>query len=68
VKTGKGTREAMFWSGWGVEGSLQMICKAGLEVKVRDMVADANGTSLLWILARKGQEEGLCERAPWASS
>lgn len=56
---GKGNRGAMFWSGWRVEGSIQMVCKTGLEVKVRDVVADADGTSFLWILARKRQEEVL---------
>jgi hypothetical protein len=42
-----------------VEGSIQMVRKTGLEVKVRDVVADADGTSFLWILARKRQEEVL---------
>jgi hypothetical protein len=48
----------MFWSGWGVNGSPEMVQKTGLEVKVRDVVVDADGTSFWWGLARKRQEEG----------
>jgi hypothetical protein len=56
---GKGNWGVMFWSGWGVNGSLETVQKTGLEVKVRvrDVVADADGTSFLWGLARKRQEE-----------
>jgi hypothetical protein len=54
---GKGNGGVMFWSGWGVNGSLEMVQKTGLEVKVRDVVVDADGTSFLWGLARKRQEE-----------
>lgn len=55
---GNGVGGAMFWSGWGVEGSLEMVQKTGLEVRVRDIITDKDGASFLWVLARKGEVEG----------
>jgi hypothetical protein len=52
---GKGDGAAMFWSGWGVEGTLEMISKAGLDVRVRDVVVDWSEASFLWVLAMKGE-------------
>ena len=53
TENGNGNGGAMFWSGWGVNGSLDMVRKTGLEVKVRDVVEDADGGSYLWVLASK---------------
>ena len=43
----------MFWSGWGAEGTVEMVREAGLEVVVQEMVEDAVDVKFLWILARK---------------
>lgn len=42
----------MFWSGWGSEGTVQMVKEAGLELVVQDVVEDAVDAKFLWILAR----------------
>ena len=44
----------MFWSGWGVEGTVEKVKEAGLEVLVRDVLNDVrDGARFLWVLARK---------------
>ena len=55
---GKGEGGAMFWSGWGVEGSLEMVRETRLEVRVSDVVVDEDRTPFLWVLARKREAEG----------
>lgn len=45
----------MFWSGWGVEGTVGKVREAGLEVVVQETEVDVvDGQTFLWILARKG--------------
>jgi len=51
----------MFWSGWGVEGSSNLVKEAGLEVRLSEIthdVEDEEGKGekivpFLWILAKK---------------
>jgi SAM-dependent methyltransferase len=50
----------MFWSGWGVERSCEIVREAGLEVRIRDVVSDieeegqdVKTVPFLWILAEK---------------
>jgi hypothetical protein len=50
----------MFWSGWGVEQSCEIVREAGLEVRIRDVVSDieetgkeAKAVPFLWVLAEK---------------
>lgn len=46
----------MFWSGWGVEGTVEKVGDAGLEVVVRETEVDVvDGATFLWILAKKGE-------------
>jgi ubiquinone/menaquinone biosynthesis C-methylase UbiE len=52
----------MFWSGWGVEGSVRMVKEAGLQVLVEEIVPDVVDANFLWILAKKPEEsEANCE-------
>ncbi|CAN8105844.1 unnamed protein product [Discula destructiva] len=45
----------MFWSGWGVDGTVEKVSEAGLEVVVQETEVDVvDGKTFLWILARKG--------------
>ncbi|KAI2620848.1 S-adenosyl-L-methionine-dependent methyltransferase [Xylaria nigripes] len=47
----------MFWSGWGAEGTLGRIKRAGFDVVVADVVedpaTDATDASFLWVIARR---------------
>ncbi|KAH7357991.1 methyltransferase domain-containing protein [Plectosphaerella cucumerina] len=43
----------MYWSGWGVEGSLEKVKEAGLEVVIKEETQDATDADFLWVLARK---------------
>jgi ubiquinone/menaquinone biosynthesis C-methylase UbiE len=43
----------MYWSGWGVERTVEIVEKAGLEVLVRDVHGDLVDAEFLWLLARK---------------
>ena len=43
----------MFWSGWGIKGTVEKVRGAGLEVVVQETVEDAVDVKFLWILARK---------------
>ncbi|PSN73359.1 S-adenosyl-L-methionine-dependent methyltransferase [Corynespora cassiicola Philippines] len=42
----------MFWSGWGIEGSVRMVKSVGLEVLVQEVREDI-GASFLWVIARR---------------
>ncbi|KAF1956983.1 methyltransferase domain-containing protein [Byssothecium circinans] len=43
----------MYWSGWGEEGSVKIVEKAGLEVIVREITDSAVDASFVWIIAKK---------------
>ncbi|KAF2647700.1 methyltransferase domain-containing protein [Lophiostoma macrostomum CBS 122681] len=43
----------MFWSGWGVEGTVKMVKESGLEVLVEEIVPDVVDANFLWILAKR---------------
>ncbi|KAF2003760.1 methyltransferase domain-containing protein [Amniculicola lignicola CBS 123094] len=47
----------MFWSGWGVEGSVGMVEKAGFEILVREVSRDVVDADFVWVLARKKKEQ-----------
>jgi ubiquinone/menaquinone biosynthesis C-methylase UbiE len=44
----------MFWSGWGVDRTCEIMKGFGFEILVRDVVQDVVDGSFLWLLARKG--------------
>ena len=51
--------EWMYWSGWGVEGTLQKMEGVGLEVVVREVVVDRDeggDVRFLWVLGRKQED------------
>ncbi|KAM0257675.1 hypothetical protein ACHAQJ_004239 [Trichoderma viride] len=43
----------MFWSGWGVEHSLEMVKNSGLDVLHSEIKGDSGDVAFLWVLARK---------------
>lgn len=54
----------MFWSGWGVEGSCEVLRRVGFEVVVREVVRDVEKdeggereVEFLWVIARKPEGE-----------
>jgi SAM-dependent methyltransferase len=43
----------MYWSGWGIEGTMKMIEDAGFEILKKELVSDVADARFLWVLARK---------------
>ena len=43
----------MYWSGWGVEGTLERLKKAGMEVEVGQVEEDEVDVRFLWVIAKK---------------
>ena len=43
----------MFWSGWGEQGSVNMVESVGLRVLVRDVRQAVGDEAFVWVLARK---------------
>jgi SAM-dependent methyltransferase len=43
----------MFWSGWGKDGSLEIVEEAGLEVLTGEVLEDVGDSTFLWVLAKK---------------
>ncbi|KAK2755108.1 hypothetical protein FQN54_006637 [Arachnomyces sp. PD_36] len=55
-----GKEGTMFWSGWGVEKSCEILEEAGFVVEVKDVVSEAekdwegkDNVEFLWVMARK---------------
>lgn len=49
----------MFWSGWGVEKTTDVVREAGLEVLVKEVVPEdgVKDVEFLWIIAKKGEKD-----------
>ena len=45
----------IFWSGWGSEGTVNLVREVGLEVVLQETTADVGDAKFLWILARKNE-------------
>jgi ubiquinone/menaquinone biosynthesis C-methylase UbiE len=43
----------MFWSGWGMDGTLKMVEHVGMEILLKEVHEDVVDATFVWILARK---------------